>query len=185
MLSQYRIEHISESRGQTRKNSTAFFQRNLGRKREGPQPKQTLKACSLFRAFFLASWPLYVFYRTQIFCWDDNPSKSSVEGGSKQADLIPKFVQSIPSHVYFAHVKTFHNTGCSNSPTDLTRLLYSLEASLFCEDGGNILLWIISNHLSHYKFYNPKGDRLIPVSNFLLRKSEELIDSNHLVWYNM
>lgn len=152
----------------------------MGTKRGGPHPKQTLKAFSLFRAFFLAFWPHYVFYRTQIFCWDDNPSKSSAEGGSKQTDLMPKFVQSFPSHVYFAHVKTLHSTGCSNSLTYLTTLLYSLEASLYCEDVGNMLLRNISNHLSNYKFYNPKDHSLVPVTTFLSRRSDRLSALNHL-----
>lgn len=152
----------------------------MGRKRGGPHPKQTLKAFSPFCAFFLAFWPPYVFYRTQIFCWEDNPSKSSAEGGSKQTDLMPKFVQSFPSHVYFAHVKTFHSTGCSNSLTDLAPLLYSLGASLYCEDGGNMLLRNTSNHLSNYKFYNPKYHSLIPVTNFLSRRSDRVSAPNHL-----
>jgi len=92
---------------------------------------------------------------------------------------MPKFVQSFPSHVYCAHVKTFHSTGCSNSLTDLSSLLYSLEASLYCEDGGNTLLRNISNHLSNYKFCNPKDHSLIPVTTFLSRRSDKLSAPNH------
>lgn len=144
-----------------------------------------MKACSLFCAFFLAFWPTYVFYRTQIFCWDDNPSKSSAEDGSKQTDLMPKFVQSFPSHVYFAHVKTFHSTGCSNTLTDLTPLLYYLEASLYCEDGGNIFLRNFSKHLSNYKFLKPKDHSLILVTNFLSCRSDRLGAPYHLQSQNV
>lgn len=151
-----------------------------GWKKRRAHPKQTLKACSLFCAFFLAFWPTYVFYRTQIFCWDDNPSKSSAEGGSKQTDLMPKFVQSFSSHVYFAHVKTLQSTGCSNSLIDLTTLLYSLEASLYCEYRGNKLLRNISNLQSNYRFYNPKDHSPFPVITFLSRRSVGPIASNHL-----
>jgi len=97
---------------------------------------------------------------------------------------MPKFVQSFPSHVYFAHVKTFHSTGCSNSLTDLTSLLYSLEASLYREDGGNILLRNISNHLSNYKFCNPKYHSLIPVTTFLSRRSDRLSGPKHFQSHN-